>query len=159
MPYDKAWFIDSLFGKRFTALTDKEFDYALSAAEPALKNVNCWCPDQYDTALSIKIALVLEAAGLGTAAEGDDPSAGIAAPTHTAYVIEDEVFDTKRKFKLLERPREQANAGPAAILEDIINRCKPPLCVGAVLAGGFRGITGNCCSQPADKTEDFYGYE
>lgn len=160
MLYDLAWFIATVFGERFAAnLTPAQYDFAKTLAEDELANILCWCPKLYPQALSIKIALILESAGMGLAPPAP-PVAGASAPTQEAYVIEDEVFDVRRKYKLVEAASQKVASSPASMLQTIIDRCKPPLRVGAFLAGGIRGMgLGNCCSSDpiGDKAEWNHG--
>lgn len=150
MPYDKAWFLLSLFGARFgVALTDDQYEFAAGIAADELKNVLCWCPTQYPQALSIRIALILEAANFG----GDEPAplAG-AVPSHDAFVVEDEVFDVRRKYKLVPASAQRASSSPAEILQGIIDRCRRPLAIGAFLARGAQLMNCGCVGDKAEFT-------
>lgn len=153
MAFDQAWFLASPFGAKFTELTAAQYDYALALAESELASVLCWCPKLYPHALAIKIALILDAASMGTV---QDLPPTVAAPggNYEAYVQEDEVFDVRRKYKIVERSQQIATASPADQLKAIIDRCKPPLRVGAFLGGRLGSMFGGCCQERGDAFGD-----
>lgn len=159
--YTIAWFIASLFGTKYAAnLTVAQYEFAFTLAESELESVKCWCPKLYPHALSIKISLILDASGLGLAVSAPpvvSPSGG----TQDAYVIEDEVFDVRRKYKLVDKATQAVTSSPVAQLDRIILNCKPPMSVGATLARGIGGALGCCGNGIGDKAEfryDHHGY-
>jgi hypothetical protein len=146
-----------MFGKPYTSLTAEQYDYAFTLAEHELQSVLCWCPKLYAQALAIKVALLLEGTGIGTE---DDvaPTLETVGGEHSALVQEDEVFDTRRKYKIVDRNKQAASSSPAGQLQRIIDMCKPPLAVGALLASSVRGVLGtSCCGDIADKAEMNHG--
>lgn len=159
--FDRAWFIATLFGVPYAAtLTDAEYEFAYTLAESELASVLCWCPKLYPTALSIKIAILLSGSGLGTGVAAP-PVVGGTSPSVVAYVQEDEVFDVRRRYKFVDQTPQLAESSPAAQLAKIIDACKPPLAVGAFLAGGISRALGGarCCSPDpiGDKAEWNHG--
>ena len=155
MLYDMAWFLATVFGAKFPSLQEAHYDFAKALAEDELKSILCWCPSMYPHALSIKISIILEVA---TPTSDDGLVAG-ASSEHVAYVIEDEVFDIRRKYKVVAQDPQIAKSTPAAMLESLLARCKPPLRVGAFLAAGINSATSGCCSGDAlgDKAEWNHG--
>lgn len=129
--YDLQWFIASAFGAQFApieATIDPMYQALLLLATEELENVRCYCPAIYETALSIKLAIMVEEFG----SMGGDSNAP--TPNNTdkvAVVIEDQVYDTKRKYALVDRVEEVAKSSPAGVLASILERCRPKLKVGA----------------------------
>ena len=134
-----------MFGKVFTALTPEEYDFALTLAEHELRNVLCWCPKLYPHALAIKVSLLLHGSGL----TGDaPPSLETVGGEHVAIVQQDEVFDTRRQYKIVARDKQSATSSPAGMLAKIIESCKPPLAIGAFTARTTRSVVGDdCCGD------------
>lgn len=158
--FDLSWFAATLFGPKFPALTQEQFDFVLPMAESELASVLCWCPKLYPGALQMKIALLLEGMQIGEAVASPAPTTVAPGGNYEAYVQEDEVFDVRRKYKIVEKPQQVTNSTVAGQLEEIISRCKPPLGIGATLAAGARGIVGStCCSENSlgDKAEWNHG--
>lgn len=158
--FDLVWFQATPVGAAYPTLTAGDMDFLLPLAHNDLSDVACWCPDLYPSALAIKIALLAQSSGLGQVPDAV-PSV-VAGQTHEAFVSEDEVFDTRRKYILKPVAPQVAASSLPAQLESIIIRCKPPLRVGAFvarmaapLAGRFGGCCGN--SDPADKAEWNHG--
>lgn len=146
--FDRAWFIATLFGTKYAdTLTDEQYAFAFILAENELQNVKCWCPKVYRVALSIKISLLLDGARLGLTDAPIVPDVELAGGTQEAYVIEDEVYDVRRKYKLVKKAAQVVSSGPAAQLERIIITCQRPLAIGAFLAGGINSATGGCCGS------------
>lgn len=143
--FDRDWFVATMFGKSFTALTVEEYDFAFTMAEHELRNVLCWCPKLYPQALSIKVALLLQGSGL----TGDTaPSLEVVGGEYVAIVQQDEVFDTRRQYKIVKRDAQAASSSPAGMLASIIASCKPPLSIGAFTARSARNIIGDkCCTE------------
>jgi hypothetical protein len=164
-PYNLAWFLASIFGASFPTLTQAQYDYAFVLAESELASVKCWCAKLYPTALQIKISLILSTSGMGGAVVAPPVLAPVGG-SYEAYVSEDEVFDVRRKYKVVEKSKTEvkaaATSGPAGQLEAIVARCKPPLGIGATIAAGINSVTGGCCNHDfygADKAFWFHGFE
>jgi hypothetical protein len=157
-PYDIVWFQATLFGPKFPTLTAAEYDFVFAIAESELVDVACWCPKLYPTALQLKIAFLLEGLGIGAVA-GAAPVATPPGGTHEAYVVEDEVYDVRRKYKIVEKQEQLVMASSSGQLQGIIDRCKKPLSVGAFIAGGIYGAFGGCCTENSigDKAEWNHG--
>lgn len=131
--YDLAWFLQTPFGQRWTVLDQAVYDMALAVAESELASVKCFCPQLYETALQIRIWLLLPNL---IPATGPTPSApaGSTAPTHVAYVIADRVDGAaERRYELVEAPELQVASTPSGILDRIVARCKAPVGIGARL--------------------------
>lgn len=158
MPYDIAWFKASLFGAPYADISEAQYDFALTMAEAELADILCWCPKLYPGALSIKISLLLSGAGVGVT---DDPSLVVPGGEYEAYVTEDEVFDVRRKYKVVERNAQVTGSSPASQLQRMLDTCKPPLGVGAFIAtrvvSAMGGSAGCCGSGIADKAEWNHG--
>lgn len=143
--FDREWFTATMFGKAYTALTAEEYDFAFTMAEHELRNVACWCPKLYPQALAIKVSLILQGSGL----VGDTPvSLEVVGGEHVAIVQQDEVFDTRRQYKIVARDKQAASSSPAGLLASIIASCKPVLSIGAFAARGTRNVVGDeCCTE------------
>lgn len=151
--FDLEWFTGTPFGAAFTDLEAPMYDLALGVAAGELAEVKRWCPNDYPTALQIKLSILIPQISSATAAPGTVPT------TRTAYVIADKVMDTERRFELVEQDAEIAAASPAGILRGIVARCKAPLMVGATLARSLAsGSRCGCGPDPmmmgADKADN-----
>lgn len=163
-PFDLAWFQAMPYGAPFTLLTAAQYEHAYTLSAFELKNVACWCAEIYPQALSMKIAIVLDQAGFGRVPpETANPVVDSAGGNYEAYVVEDEVYDVRRKYQIKEKAKQLAASSPTGLLESLIAGCKPPLGVGATLGGRLGGAFSKCCGgrdsrfDIADKAEWNHG--
>lgn len=144
-----AWWVSTPFGAPWQAAQPDSVTYemAFRAAENALANVKCFCPDLYPTALSIQLALYLRA---WTGAGGVVDVAGANPAGKHALVKKDEVYDTKREYHLVAAEELAVAASPANMLKDILARCVAPFSAGASLISSFPGGRngGDCSCAP-----------
>ena len=140
MEYDLAWFEAHPLGQRFAGLSQDVYDFALNLAESELKCVKKNCPTLYANALAIKLSLVIESTVQpdGTVSAGGSNTGG-----KVAYVIEDQVYDTKRKYELVDASASVQTSSPASMLESILKKCRAPL-IGATLVRSFNSPVSGC---------------
>ncbi len=133
MDCDLDWFLGTPFGACYTdCISDDIYDAFLCLAEDKLCSVKKWCPKVYKLALAIQIALMLETSPYSS--KKSQVSVASENPTgKIAVVKKDKVYDVEREYVMTDVDRETAAASPAAMLADIIDRCKAPAMIGARL--------------------------
>ncbi len=134
-----AWFLATIYGRPFTPLDADLYESVFLQAELELSQVKCFCPKIYPHAMSIKIALILTAA---RPSENGDVMVGASVSDTKAYVVEDTVYDTTRKYKILEG-KEDPNS-PQNMLRMIVSKCKPALTIGALTVRGAAACNTDC---------------
>lgn len=141
--YDFDWFLSTPFGAPFDHVSSSMYDMALPVAQLELSRVLCYCPSIYPTALAIKLAILLS--------QWADVDTGPMAVAQNAagkrlVVIEDQVYDTKRKYAVLDADEQVTASSPANVLADIVARCQAPVKIGAQLIASNVGRCGPCSS-------------
>ena len=145
---DLSWFLSTPFGAQFVGVAQVDEDFyetAFTLAENQLKQVKCFCPKIYPTALSIKISLIMQqmisVSQNGASASGENSTGKV------ALVIEDRDRDISRKYELVDEAEQISKSSPASMLQDIIDSCKNPLRAGSILVKSLPERL-NCSCSP-----------
>lgn len=135
--FDAAWFESQPFGSPFAPVAAIEPTYcvALQLAQCELEEVLCWCPEVYEAALQIKIALILIQMAPDPAANGAVMADAGAKGDRFAMVKRDKVYDTERVYEFFEKHEQLTQSSPANLLAKIVDKCKAPAIKGALLVG------------------------
>lgn len=132
------WFQSTAYGKAWSSLDAIVYEnaYLIASNDQRMMDVKHNCPDVYENALSMYIAIILTQGGASDAPVIDQTATG-----KVAYVTKDKVYDTDRTYTLVDMPSLVAGALPSNLLSNIFEQCKS-IAVGMRLVRGRIGCGG-----------------
>ena len=115
------WFQSTAYGKAWSSLDAIVYEnaYLIASTDQRMMDVKNNCPDLYENALSMYIAIILTQGGASDAPVIDQTATG-----KVAYVTADKVLDVQRNYTLVDAPSLIKGALPSNLLSNIFEQCK-----------------------------------